>query len=320
MRTARVSAIASALPAGVLSNAALAAAFPGWSEDKIEVKTGIRERRIAGAGETAADLAAQAAERLFAEQGVDRARIDFLLFCSQTPGEAVPAAACRLQHRLGLGRHVGALDFSLGCSGFVYGLSLAKGLIEGGQAKAVLLLTAETYSRLLDPEDKGVRTLFGDAAAATLVEAVEADRPLIGAFVFGTDGAGAEDLSTRGGVLHMDGPGVMAFALRETPAAVARLLALEGLAVDRVDAFVFHQANAFMLEQLRRKLGIAPERFAVRMADCGNTVSSSIPIALAPELEHPGPRTIVLAGFGAGYSWAATRLTLNAPIEQERTP
>ena len=335
MRTAKVSAIASVLPQGVLSNTELAAMYPGWSAQKIQDKTGIRERRIASNDQTAADLAVLAAERLFEREGDARERIDFLLFCTQTPDHVVPATACLLQARLGLRRSIGALDFSLGCSGFVYGLSLAKGLVDSGLARVVLLLTCDTYSKLIHPRDKSTRTLFGDAAAATLIEAVEAEQPLIGAFVFGTDGDGAKHLTVPAGgfrrpsnaasaeercdasgnvrtddTLCMDGAEVMAFTLRETPAAIARLLDLEGLSTDEVDLFVLHQANGFMLERLRRKLDVAPERFAVRLEGCGNTVSSSIPIALEPELDPPDTRCVVLAGFGAGYSWAATRLTL----------
>jgi 3-oxoacyl-[acyl-carrier-protein] synthase-3 len=336
MRTARIAAIASHLPERKLGNDELAALYEGWTAEKILEKTGVSERRIAAEGETAADLAAKAAERLFRERGIDPASIDFLLFCTQTPDHILPTTACLLQARLGLPTACGALDFNLGCSGFVYGLSLAKGLIETGQATRVLLLTADTYSKLIHPLDKSVRTLFGDAGCATLVEAVIAKDSAIGPFVFGTDGRGGDNLivpaggfrSPRNSVsaveaqdssgnvrsadhLYMNGAEIMTFTLAAVPAAVDALLTKAWMDRDEVDLFVLHQANAFMLERLRRKLAVPEEKFVVRLADCGNTVSSSIPLALERVVHAPGgdglsgARLAVLVGFGVGYSWAA---------------
>lgn len=332
MRTARVQAIASHLPDAVLSNDTLAALYPGWTQDKIIEKTGVRERRIAAPGETAGDLAYEAAVKLFAKSGVAPDQIDFLLLCTQAPDYILPTTACLLQDRLGLRRDCGALDFNLGCSGFVYGLSLAKGLIETGAANRVLLLTADTYSRFIHPLDKSVRTLFGDGAAATLIEAVEADQPQIGPFVFGTDGRGANNLIVAtGGArrardadsavettdasgnirsldnLHMKGAEIVSFTLKAVPAAIERLLGDANLTMDDIDLFVFHQASAFILDKLRNKIGIPPERFAIALEACGNTVSSTIPMALESRLgQAPGDRRAMLVGFGVGYSWAAT--------------
>ncbi|HEX4197791.1 MAG TPA: ketoacyl-ACP synthase III [Caulobacteraceae bacterium] len=331
MRTARLKALSSFLPETVLSNETLAALYPGWTPQKIVEKTGVRERRIAAPGETAADLACGAAQRLFAETGLDPAGIDFLLLCTQAPDYILPTTACLLQERLGLRQDCGALDFNLGCSGFVYGLALAKGLIETGAASRVLLLTADTYSRFIHPGDKSVRTLFGDGAAATLVEAVEADHAMIGPFVFGTDGRGGPNLIVAAGAarrerdaasavemidesgnvrsldnLYMNGGAIVSFTLKTVPEAVGKLLAAAGLAMDDIDLFVFHQASAFILERLRRKIGIRPERFVVELESCGNTVSSTIPIALERQVGQPsGDRTAMLVGFGVGYSWAA---------------
>ena len=341
-RTATISAIASHLPEIVLTNAALADLYPGWTPEKILDKTGVRERRIAAPGETAADLAHAAALRLFAESGVEPGEIDFLLFCSQAPDHILPATACLLQARLGLRRDCGALDYGLGCSGFVYGLALAKGLIETGSARRILLLTADTYSRYIHPADRSVRTLFGDGAAATLITAQEAEGGRIGPFVFGTDGRGGPDLMVPAGGarrprdadsalehedasgnvrsadnLYMDGAAITAFTLRAVPAAVERLLQEAGVTLEAVDLFVFHQASAFILEKLRRKIGIAPDRFVTVMEHCGNTVSSTIPIALEHRLATldgdrlagtrlVGTRLAVLVGFGVGFSWAAT--------------
>ena len=331
--TAAIRAIEYHLPERILDNVALAAQFTDWPVEKIQSKTGIAQRRIAAPGECASDLAAQAAEKLLARMPEMRARIDFVLLCTQSPDYFLPTTACILQHRLGLATTCGAMDFNLGCSGFVYGLSLAKGLIETGQAENVLLLTAETYSRYLNPGDKAVRTVFGDAAAATFVCATEAPGPAIGPFVFGTDGSGAQNLIVKTGAarcptipdapvvedtsgnsrtennLFMNGPEIFAFTIKAVPVAVQALLAKAGLMQDGIDLWVFHQANQYMLEHLRKKIGIPADRFAVAMANCGNTVSSSIPIALR-ELQALGRLTdglrLGLVGFGVGYSWAAT--------------
>jgi 3-oxoacyl-[acyl-carrier-protein] synthase-3 len=335
MHAATIKAITSFLPDAVLSNQALADLYPNWTADKILEKTGVRERRICAADQTAGDLAEAAAQRLFSAHAIAPDSIDFLMFCTQTPDYILPATACVLHARLGLRQDAGALDYGLGCSGYVYGLALAKGLIESGQATRVLLLTCDTYSKLIHPMDKSVRTLFGDAATATLMEAQASDTARIGPFVFGTDGTGVDDLIVPAGGfrqprtaqtgdevsddsgnvrtadhLFMNGPGVLSFTLRQIPKAVEQLLALCDQPLDSFDAFVFHQANAFMLERLRRKLAIPADKFVVRMADFGNTVSSTIPIALEPLMDATTTKRIMLVGFGVGFSWAATSVTL----------
>src|SRR4051812_10872966 len=247
-----VTAIHAALPAGRLDNEQLASFYEGWSAEKIYEKTGIRTRRIAGPDECASDLAVRAAQALMEDVGLDPARVDFLLYCTQTPDYLLPTTACVLQHRLGLPISCGALDFNLGCSGYVYGLGLAKALIESGQARTVLLLTADTYSKLINPADKSVRTLFGDAAAATLILSRDQES-LIGPFVYGTDGAGAQNLIVpAGGMrravipeaelvadrsgnartandLYMNGAEIFDFTLRVVPQAIERLLAKAGI-------------------------------------------------------------------------------------------
>jgi 3-oxoacyl-[acyl-carrier-protein] synthase-3 len=256
-----------------------------------------------------------------------------LIFCTQAPDYLLPATACILHERLGLRRDCGALDYSLGCSGFVYGLALAQGLIAAGSARRVLLVTADTYSKLLHPRDRSVRTLFGDGAAATLIEA--SAEPGIGPFVFGSDGRGAGNLivptggarrarapetaaeseDASGNVrsldnLYMNGAEVMAFTLGAVPAAVRQLLERSETTLEDYDLVVFHQANAFMLDRLRHKLGIDPQKFVIALEHCGYTVSSSIPLALEPLIAAGGAdrRRAMLVGFGVGYSWAATSL------------
>jgi len=248
----------------------------------------------------------------------------------------LPATACLIQDRLGLGTGCGALDFNQGCSGYVYGLSLAKGLIEGGMARRVLLLTGETYSKHLHCADRTVRTIFGDGASATVIRAVESDRDLLGPFVLGTDGRGARQLVVRAGAfrlpaavshgsepceaggarscghLYMNGPEIFTFTLKTIPGLVRRLLAEASLSIEDVDFFVFHQANRFMLERLRDKIGIPVERFCINLETYGNTVSATIPMAIEAAIAagqmKPGQR-IMAVGFGVGYSWGACLLT-----------
>ena len=192
MQYAAIGPIAIYLPETVETNEFLKAQHPRWDMDLIYAKTGVRARHWAAPGQCASDLGVEAAQRLFAQHQIDRQTIDFLLFCTQTPDYPLPTTACLMQQRLGLPTSVGALDFNLGCSGFVYGLALADGLIHSGAARRVLLITAETYSKYIDPTDRSLRTIFGDGAAATLIEA--AAEPSLGSFVFGTDGRGADTL------------------------------------------------------------------------------------------------------------------------------
>jgi 3-oxoacyl-[acyl-carrier-protein] synthase-3 len=323
-----VKAIRSHLPDRKLTNEDLAAEFRDWSVDKVFEKTGIAVRGIAADGECASDLGAAAARKLF-EAGVVRPdAIDFLIFCTQSPDYFLPASACLMQARLGLPTSCGAIDVNQGCSGFVYGLSLAKGLVESGTASNVLLVTGDTYSRYIDREDRSVRTIFGDGAAATWIGVTEGERECIGPFVLGTDGLGAEQLIVRDGAcrtpgaagglragptLHMNGPEVFTFTLKRVPAVVAQLLDKASLSLADIDLFVFHQANRFMLDQLRKKIGIPPERFCVSLEAYGNTVSSTIPMALEIALARgqAGPGSLVMVvGFGVGYSWGASLLRL----------
>jgi 3-oxoacyl-[acyl-carrier-protein] synthase III len=340
-----IRAIAHHLPEQVLDNDQLALELGAWSAEKIEHKTGIRTRHIVREGECASDLAFKAAEKLFAQGACVPADIDCLLLCTQSPDYFLPTTACLLQTRLGLRKSCAALDFNLGCSGFVYGLGLAKGLVESGQARNVLLLTADTYSKFIHPQDRSVRTLFGDAAAATLVSGMESEECLIGPFVYGTDGTGADNLIVpTGGLrrppvsnpvlvedndgnkrtinhLHMNGPEIFNFSLQVVPQTVTELLKASGRRREEIDYFVFHQANRYMLEHLRKKLAISAEKFCISMRDCGNTVSSTIPIALEGLWREgkvlPG-NLLMLVGFGVGYSWGATlvRWIAQTPLER----
>ena len=324
------------LPERVLSTADLSAEFPEWSVERIDSKTGIGSRHVVRTNECSSDLAAAAAQKLFASGACHPGDIDFVLFCTQSPDYFLPSTACLLQDRLAIPTSAGALDFNLGCSGFVYGLGLAHGLIASGQAKHILLLTAETYSKFIHPRDRSVRTIFGDAGAATLVVAEEASDPLLGPFIYGTDGSGGANLIVpTGGMrrprsqesavaveddagnirsednLFMNGAEIFTFTLDAVPQSIESLLVKSGKKMEEIDLFVFHQANKYMLEHLRKRMKIREDRFQTTMSHCGNTVSSTIPIALKhafAEGKLKKGSVAMLVGFGVGYSWGATLL------------
>lgn len=305
--------IAYSLPEKVLTNDELSSLYPEWPAEKILAKTGIGSRHVTRTGETATDLAEHAARKLFAEQGVKPGDVDFILFCTQSMLYKLPPSACVLQDRLGIPTTAGALDYDLGCSGFVYGLSLARGLVVSSAAKNVLLLTAETYTKYIGAQDKSTRTIFGDGAAATLIDQTAAES--IGAFVFGTDGSGAEKLILREGEnLHMDGPDIFNFTLDVVPKTMDQVCAKNGITRGQVDLFVFHQANKFMLDTIRKVNLLPKDKFYINLEDTGNTVSSTIPIALKRASDNGILRKdmkVMLLGFGVGLSWAGTLISWN---------
>jgi len=329
MRSAAIGPISIHLPEKIEDNDFLGAQFPRWDMPLIYQKTGIRQRPIAAPAECASDLGVRAAEKLFAEHKIDRDSIDFLLFCTQSPDYILPTTACLMQDRLGLRPSIGALDFNLGCSGFVYGLSLADGLIRSGAARRVLLVTAETYSKYIDPTDRSLRTIFGDGAAATLVE--PSAEPSLGSFVFGTDGRGGDTLLVcEGGArpkenaiqpskrrrwpssLYMDGPELVKFSLDVVPPLIDRVLTNAKWDRGDVDYFLLHQATVFMLDHLRERLSIDREHTPEALEEYGNTVSSTLPI-LIHDLRRsgqltPGKQTLLI-GFGVGLSWAGCAWT-----------
>ena len=298
------------LPENKLTNTDLVKLFPEWTEEKIIAKTGIAQRHISKS-EAAIDLAEQAVKSLFKLEDINSGQVDYLLLCTQSSEYKLPSSACLLQNRLGIPTSAGALAFDHGCSGYIYGLSLAKGLIMGGMAKNVLLVTAETYSKYVAPEDKSTRTIFGDGAAATLIDVEMANK--IGEFSFGTDGSGAEKLIVRDGRLFMDGPEIFNFTLDIVPKTMEDVLAKNHLTRDDIDLFVFHQANKFMLDTIRKVNGLPRDKFYVNLENTGNTVSSTIPIALK-QLDDAGRlksgMKVMLMGFGVGLSWGATIVTI----------
>lgn len=335
---ATIEAIEFSLPERIETAAELVACFPQWNEETLVRKTGVRSRHLAAEHECASDLGAAAAEKLLVKNDIAVSDIDFLIFCTQTPDYLAPTTACLLQQRLGLGTHVGALDINLGCSGYPYSLGIAKALLETGQAHRLLLITGDTYSKFVNPGDRGVRALFGDGATATLLSQRPDAPPSIGPFLYGTDGSGGPDLvvpssamrnppaitpaeeytDARGNTrsahdICMNGRAIVEFTKREAPQAILGLCNKAGITLDDVDVVVPHQASALVLEGIRERLELSEERFLIDMATTGNTISSTIPILLKKAVctgrVRPGA-LLLLVGFGVGLSWSATLLRL----------
>lgn len=327
---AYIKAISYYLPERVVTNEELVADFPEWTVEKIIDKVGVHQRHIAE-NETISDMAVKASEILFERYPeIDRNNIDFILLCTQSPDYFLPSTACVVHERLHIPTTCGAFDFNLGCSGYEYGLAVAKGFIESKIAKNILLITSEAYNKHIHPRDKGNRTIFGDAATATIIS--DEGFAEIGDFILGTDGRGVENLIVRTGglanpqkkddlsfdengnpissdYLYMNGAEIFTFTLTKVPKMVKQTIEKNGLTKEDVDLFVFHQANRFMLEHLRKKLKIDEDKFFCNLENIGNTVSSTIPIALTDAL-HEGrlKGNILIAGFGVGLSWGATIL------------
>ena len=295
MHYASIGPIAIHFPERVETNDDLAAEFPQWNLPVIAEKTGILQRYVAAENECASDLGVAAAEKLFQTNNVDPTSVDFTLLCTQSPDYPLPTTACLMQERLGLRKSSGAMDFNLGCSGYVYGLAVADGLIRTGAVKRVLLITAETYSKYIDKADRSLRTIFSDAAAATLIDASE--RQSLRGFQFGTDGSGADTLlATNGGArpaedahkprhrkrwksdLYMDGPSLMNFTVGAVPELIDGILESAQMSRDEVDLYLMHQATHKMLSQLQQRLSLTDSQLPVYLENCGNTVSSTIPI------------------------------------------
>ncbi len=329
-----IKAISYYLPEKTLTNSELETLFPEWSAEKVSKKVGIDSRHIAASDETACDMAEKAAKKLFEEYNIKPQEIDFLLLCTQSPDYYLPSTACILQNRLGLKTSCGAFDYDLGCSGCIYGMAVAKGLIMSGTAKNVLLITSETYSKYLHPEDKSNRSIFGDGAAACLISTDGFTE--IGNFVLGTDGSGAENLIVKTGsarqknstglsstdddghtryddYLYMNGSAILNFSLDIVPQMVKNISGKNKCTSEGVDYYIFHQANRYMLNTIRKICQIPQEKFYINLTETGNTVSSTILIALKDCLEnnflHSG-MNVMISGFGVGLSWGGTMLKI----------
>lgn len=331
----RIVAVRSFLPAGILDNQQLSAES-GWTPDEIFSKTGIRQRHIAAQGECTSDLAAEAVRRLLDEAKIPADTIEFLVLCTQTPDHILPTTACLVQAKLGLPHSCAAFDISLGCSGYIYALAVADSFIRSGLFRRGIVATADTYAKYVHAADRSTRTIFGDGATATLVEVHTGSG--LDSFSLGTDGSGAGNfIIPAGGTrlpctavtkepaedksgnrrtpenIYMNGPEIFTFTLQRVPEVISQTLKNAGMVLADVNWFIFHQANRYMLEHLRKKLGISADRVLSRLEDVGNTVSSSIPLVMekasAAGQLHPGQR-VLLIGFGVGYSWGAVLWTI----------
>ena len=332
LNMAFIKAISYYLPEKVITNEELVKEFPEWSVEKVAQKVGVESRHLAAKDETAGDMAEKAARKMFEEYKIDPKTSDVLMLCTQSPDYFLPSTACVLQDRLGILSSAGAFDYNLGCSGCVYGMAMAKGLIAAGIAKNVLLLTAETYNKYLHPSDKSNRSIFGDGAAACLISTEGFAE--IGDFSLGTDGGGANNLIVKTGAarqkdatgkfvedeeghiwyddyLYMNGGNIFNFTLEAVPAMMKEILEKNKLEKNQIDYYVFHQANKFMLNTIRKVCVLPKDKFYVNLANKGNTVSSTILIGLKECIDNGLIKSgdkVMISGFGVGLSWGGTIL------------
>ena len=330
MSQAGIAAIDCYLPQRILANAEIAKQFPEWDPKRAERITGVRERRVEPAETPASDMALQAARNLLDNYNIPKETIDFVIVITQSGDYVLPATACILQHKLGLSTSTGAMDVNLGCSAYVYGLATAKGLVESGAARNVLLVTVEKTSFAMHPEDITLKVLQGDAATATLVskENVFAD---ICAMDFGTDGSGYDNIIVPCGGsaeiyetkqpqfaefphphhVNMKGMNIFNFSVSAVPKTLTRCLEKNGLSLDEIDHFVFHQANKIILDTIGSVLKIPREKIQTNIETVGNTSSCSIPLLLC-DMKNQGalkPQDrVMLCGFGVGLSWSSAVL------------
>jgi 3-oxoacyl-[acyl-carrier-protein] synthase-3 len=322
-----IKAITFYLPEVAINNEQLEVIYHGWTALKKTIKvTGVHKRQRAKDDESVSDMAIKAAEQLFKEYNIDKRIVDFVILCTQTEDYFLPATACVIQNKLGLSTSCGALDIKLGCSGFVYGLSLAKGLIAGGIAKNILLLTGDVLSKIGHPEDKGNFVLSGDAASATLISTEGFAE--IGNFSLGTDGSGAENVIIRTRAFRhlslkndfhidefgrvnssdhccMDGGEIFNFTISLVPKLIKDTLAKNSVDKSDIHLFVFHQPSKYVLDFLRDITEIDEDKFYYCISESGNTSSSTIPIALCnAKKDNLLHNNVLIAGFGVGLSWA----------------
>jgi 3-oxoacyl-[acyl-carrier-protein] synthase-3 len=303
---------------------------------KVVSGAGIHNRRVAAPGVCGSDLAFDAAQRLLAEHQIDPASIDLLIQCTQSPDYFLPTTACVLHERLGLPKNCAAFDINLGCSQYVYALSVASSMIEAGVATRALVLTGDTVSHTVHPMDRSVVPLMGDGGSATLIGKVPAGQGFQG-FELGTDGAGHKYLMIPAGGyrnpctpetaaavtdaegntrsqqnLYMNGAAIFHFAITVVPKTVNSLLAKLNLTMEDIDLVLFHQANQYMLDYLVKKLKIPSEKTHFFLSEIGNTSGSTMPTVLTEAYRagkvRPGAKILMMV-FGVGLSWGATVMT-----------
>jgi 3-oxoacyl-[acyl-carrier-protein] synthase-3 len=311
------------LPETILTNKDLAQEF-NVSEEQIFKNTGIKKRYVSAPGEISSDMVVKAAEKLFSENNIDRSEIDFLIFCSEGFDHKGPSTSCSLQHRLGLSNNIACVDLPYGCSGYIYGLGMANAYLTSGMSKKVLFLTADMATTVIHKEDLELKSIFSDIGTATIITGSAYDQH----YVFGTDGSGYHNLivdhsASRNpqtieklqennmplGHMKMQSTEIFVFAVKTVPKLIDEILLKHKLTKENIDLFVLHQASYFMLDVIRRKCKIPAEKFFINIENYGNSVSSTIPVALNDAAKQgvlkKGMKVLV-AGFGIGYSWGAT--------------
>lgn len=329
--------LAGCVPSNTIDNLNYTDVFTEQEAKEVTLKTGIYQRRFAPIGMTASDLCFHAAEKLLNDLNIDRSEIELLIFISQTPDYRMPATSVILQNRLGLSMQTMAFDISLGCSAFVYGLSVVYALMERSGFKKALLLDGETRSRVYSSKDRTTAFLFGDAGVAALIE--RDSKYGKSYFSLNADGSREDLIKVKAGGYrypssldtlrekvidehgnirsdeqgYMNGPDVFNFAIREVPADIARLSVFSGINLNQLDYYVFHQANAYMNGYLQKKLKLPIEKIPSSIEKFGNTSSVSIPITIVSELKEKlaGKKRMMLCGFGVGMSWATSFLDFN---------
>lgn len=331
-----ITGMAAAVPKNTIDNYKYTKFFPEADVKDIVDKVGIKERRFAPEGLCASDLCFAAAEQIIEDLAIDKDEIDLLVFVSQTPDYRMPATSITLQHRLGLGKHVAAFDISLGCSAFVYGMSVIYGLMQTGGFRKALLLDGETRSRVYSPKDRKTAFLFGDGGVAAIIE--QDDKFGESYFSLNSDGSLANLIKIDAGGYrnpssvdsltekvvdehgnirtdehgYMNGADVFNFVLKEIPKNFKSVLKQSNNTNETIDFNVFHQANAYMNSYLARKLKLENNKVPSCLAQFGNTSSVSIPLTIVSELQDKlkGHNKLMLCGFGVGMSWATAQINV----------
>ena len=307
----RLAQLACAVPPTVVTNERFTSAFGAEQMQKFEKMVGVKERRMTSEDETTATLAVRAAESITGVKDVDA-----VLFVSQTPDRVLPATACIIHQKLGLKSDCIAYDINLGCSGFVYGVLSAAGLLRMDGVRRVLLCGGDTISKLTDGNDAASAPLFGDAGFALMLECDETAPGI--RYAFKTDGAGSRAISCDfGGRLAMDGVEVFNFTINEVPDLIKAEMSAAQLTAEDVDYLVLHQANRFVLKQVAMMTGFPMKKVPVSMDRFGNTSSASIPLTLCDLAgRDQGVKKVVMSGFGVGLSWGTLIMDFDLSVCQ----
>lgn len=297
-----IEAIASYVPDSALDNVEQARSF-GEDRDYLEKNIGALRLPVKPADYETSDMACRAVENLLANTELLREQIEALVVVTQNPdGEGLPHTSAVVQAKLGLPNGVACFDVSLGCSGYVYALSILKGFMQEAGLKRGVLVTADPYSKIIDRADRSTSMLFGDGATATLLS--ENGRWQIGVPLLCTDGTGGDAIRRDAGKLAMKGRDVFNFAFKEIPQQIRQCLDRNDLTEANIDRFCLHQGSKAIVDAIARKFPESREKFLLDLAATGNTVSSSVPMLLAKLLDEPGVRNVLISGFGVGLSWA----------------